>query len=100
MTEDYENWKGDIKGRAAWEKYYAERWGGRNKDIQYEMLEEIGIVFVTSDVAIYKYRGKTTGRIDADGKQLPTLERLWADVYVKKNGQWLCAADFDREIGE
>lgn len=98
-VEDLENWTGSMKGRAAFEKYYTEFWG-RNKDRQYELLDEIGIVFVTPDVAIYKYRDKATGGLDADGKPNPPQKRLNADVYVKKNGKWLTHSWYWRPIEE
>ena len=97
--EDFEGWSGETKGRAAWEEYMS-GFFSRQKDLQYEMVDEIGIVFVTPDVAIYKFREKTTGLLDADGKTLPERKRLRADVYVKKDGKWLAATFFTRPIEE
>ena len=98
-AEGFENWTGTRKGRAAWEKSLSETWG-RQKDQKYELLEEIGLIFVTPNVAIHKYRELTTGLLDADGKPLPPRKRLLAYVYVKKNGQWLAAHFFARRIEE
>ena len=99
LTENFENWEGDRKGRAATEKMLTERFE-RQKDRQAKLLDEIGIIFVTPDVAIFKMRGEFTGMLDADGKPLPPLKRLIAHVYVKKNSRWLRAAWFGRPIEE
>ena len=98
-TEDFEGWTGETKGRAAWEEYMSGSFA-RQKDIQYELVDEIGIVFVAPNVAIYKFRDRTTGRQDADGKPLPPRLRLRADVYVKKDGKWMAATFFARPIEE
>ena len=98
-TEDSENWDGTVKGRAATEKYLSEElFAGQHLHIK--RLEEIGIVFVTPDVAIYKGRTEWTGWVDEDGKSLPPIKSLDATVYVKKSGKWLQAAYFWRPIEE
>jgi hypothetical protein len=63
-------------------------------------LEEIGIIFFTPDVAVYKALMDNTGRVDEDGKPLPQVKWLAAVVMVKRNGQWLQAAWFTRPIEE
>lgn len=63
-------------------------------------LDEIGIVFVTPDVAIYKCRDEVTGGLDADGNPRQPEKRLAAAVYVKKNGKWLWTTWFSRPIQE
>jgi ketosteroid isomerase-like protein len=98
-TDNYESWDGSIKGRAAWEDYLTEFWTD-NKDRQYEIVEDIGIIFVTPDVALYKCRGRTSGVVDENGEPLPPLKRLWANVFLKKNGRWLIEADFSQAIDE
>ena len=75
-------------------------WNGAQPDLQANMTEEIGIVFVTPDVAIHKYRYEITGRVDSDGKPLPPQKYLNARVLVKKNGKWLYTAVFARPIEE
>ena len=65
-----------------------------------KILDEIGIVFVTPDVAIYKFSVEITGSLDAEGKPLPPLKMLYASVCVKKNDKWLRAAVFNRPIEE
>lgn len=99
MDESIEDWDGENKGRAAQEKGISE-WWERQTDIQYKLLDEIGIVFVTPDVAIYKWHDHTTGELDEDGKPLPPSKWLEADVFVKKNDKWLIAAYFEKRIEE
>jgi len=90
-ADDYKTWTGTPIDRAAWEKGFSER----QKD--HLEVEDIGIVFVTPDVAIYKCRDEYTNRLDEDGKPLPPAKSLVAVVYVKRNGQWLRAAVFSRD---
>jgi hypothetical protein len=98
-VEDYESWNGNVKGRAACEKYYGESFAGSRKNFQVELLEEIGLFFVTPDVAIYKARYGFNGVVDDEGKTLPPGKVLYARVYVKKNGKWLGAhGQFTRVI--
>jgi hypothetical protein len=97
--ESIEEWDGSVKGRAAWEKMVAEGLE-RQKDCQNQQLEEIGIVFITPEVAIHKCREETSNYLDADGKPLPPSKRLAARVLVKKNGKWLYTASFSRPIEE
>lgn len=97
--EIIENWDGSDKGRAAFEKTAA-KFLERQKDYHVKPLEEIGIVFVTPDVAIYKVRDEMSGELDAAGKALPPFKMIRARVLVKKNGKWLYAATFSRRIEE
>ena len=98
-VESFENWLGTVKDRAAFEKDRSERFE-RQKNEKRELLNEIGIVFVTPEVAIYKGRMEYAGWVDADGKIAPPGKRLLARVLVKKQGQWLIAATFGRSIEE
>ena len=66
----------------------------RQPNIKSEILEEIGIIFFTPDVAVYKALMDNTGLVDEDGEPLPQVKFLVASVLVKKNGQWLFAAFF------
>jgi len=97
--ENYENWLGTVKGREAFEKQRIEDIA-RYPDVQASFLDEIGIVFVTPDVAIRKTRTEWTGMTDAEGKLLPSRKTLDAQVYVKRNGKWLRTAAFFRPIEE
>jgi uncharacterized protein (TIGR02246 family) len=98
-AEDFEDWEGTVTGRAAMEKLIADHFANM-KDIQYKLLDEIGIVFVTQDVAIFKHTDEVTNSLDADGKPQPPYRRLSARVFVKKNGSWLFATHFYRPIEE
>ena len=97
VDENFENWEGDLKGRAAFEKMLTESFE-RQKSIKAKALDDIGIVFATPNVAIWKGRAEFVGRLDADGKPLPPLRMLVAQVLVKKNSNWLRAARFSRPI--
>lgn len=99
FTEDNENWTGRQKGRAGQEKGFLENFE-RQKDIQWNLLDEISLVFVTPDVAIYKAHSEDIGRVDKERKLLPPRKLLSAWVCVKKNGKWLEAAYFERPIEE
>jgi hypothetical protein len=95
----YENWAGSIKGRAALEKSMAENFKNQ-KAYQYKALDEIGLIFVTPDVAVFKEHGEVSGYVDENGKTLPPSKILWAGIVVKRNGNWLIAAEFETPIEE
>ena len=82
-TEDVENWTGSIRGRAAFEEYHTEFWKHQT-DRGCQHLDDIDIVFLTADVAIYKYRDQITGGFDDDGSPSQPRKRLVAVVFVKK----------------
>jgi ketosteroid isomerase-like protein len=90
-AENVESWNGDVKGRAAMEQYLSNTFANA-KDIHIELTDEIGIVFVTPDVAIHKHNDVLTGSLNADGK------RLSARIFVKKNGNWFQAMYLARPI--
>ena len=94
LIENFENWPGKRKGRKELSEYWASVKG------QGKQLDEIGIIFVTPDVAIFKERVELTGMFDAAGKPLPPRKTLEAWVVVKKNGKWMGAAFFQRTIEE
>ena len=89
---------GKITGEGR-EKYIATVFT-KQKDAKAEITKEIGIVFVTPDVAIYKAHGARIGMVDGDGKAMPPSKGLGAWVLVKKGGKWLFAASFHRPIKE
>ncbi len=99
MDEVNEDWDGSNKGRAAQEKASAE-FMKNQKAYQYKALDEIGLIFVTPDVAIFKEYGEWSGYVDENGKTLPPGKGLYAGVVVKRNGKWLIAAEFTRPITE
>jgi uncharacterized protein (TIGR02246 family) len=94
-----EFWDGTNKGRAKLEEFFTNVFN-RAKNVTLKQLEEIGIVFITPDVAIHKVRRQLTGMVDVEGNQVPDRKEMLARVFVKKNGQWLLAAWFTRPIEE
>jgi ketosteroid isomerase-like protein len=97
--DDFEVWNGSTKGPVEYGKYMSDMWE-RHKNVQYKLLDEIGIIFVTPDVAIYKVQEEVTGELNADGRPQSPRRRLAARVLVKRNGNWLYAASFYRTIEE
>jgi uncharacterized protein (TIGR02246 family) len=93
-----------ILGRTMRDKREAETfWSeafAQSKNAKRQFLEEIDIVFVTPDVAIYKSRYERTGRADANGKALPPNQAIAARVLVKRDDTWLLAASFGQVIVE
>ena len=87
-----ENWDGSYKWTAGAENMVD--LFKRQPNIKSEILEEIGIIFFTPDVAVYKALMDNTGLVDEDGEPLPQVKFLVASVLVKKNDQWLFAAFF------
>jgi uncharacterized protein (TIGR02246 family) len=90
-VEDVQVWRGHISGRAAATKNLAEVFAGPYKNLKVKVENEIGIVFITPDVAIYKAVLAGSGMVDEEGKALPPAKNMYAKVYVKKNGKWLGA---------
>jgi len=95
----FEHWKGIYKGKDGAQKSHEDMFS-RQKDWRIEVVDEIGLVFVTPDAAIYKLRCQTTGIVDGNGNRLPPIKFLQAVVYVKRDNQWLRAATFSRDIEE
>jgi uncharacterized protein (TIGR02246 family) len=90
-VEDAQSWSGEWKGRAACETSFGELFAGSFKNFQVELLEELGIVFVTPDVAIYSARYGYSGVTNEAGETSPPAKTRYARVYVKKNGTWMGA---------
>lgn len=61
---------------------------------------EIGISFVTPDVAIQKSRREVRGQIGPDGKPLPLQKQLFLRIFVKKNGKWLLRGFFPMPVAD
>ena len=99
MDEGFENWQGNHKGREVNVEAFLAGLKSQ-KNMEYKRFDEIGIVFVTPDVAIYKAHWKFSGMIDADGNALPPDTALGASVMVKRGGKWLLAAHFARAADE
>jgi uncharacterized protein (TIGR02246 family) len=100
-VENSENWEGTRKGKVACEKAFEEYFAGSLKNFEVKLLDEVGIVFVAPDVAIYKARYAYSGTLDDEGKASPPGKTMYARVYVKKDGKWLGAhGQFNRPIEE
>jgi hypothetical protein len=97
VVEDHESWSG-VKGRASLIRRTAALFENQWKDIVIEQLEEIGIIFVTPDVAIFKSRQRYIGTLDEAGGVIPPMDVLFAEVYLKRNGRWLAHSWFWRPI--
>ena len=102
LIEDYETWsgRGELKAR---EKNFTELWKWQ-KSAMYKVVEELGISFISPDVALYRARYERTGQIEKDGTPIPRNE--WQGVWIlaKKGGKWLgkwlIAAWYTRPIEE
>jgi len=70
------------------------------ENVKYSVVEELGITFISPDVALYKARCETTGEIEKDGTPIPRNE--WQGVWIlaKKGGNWLIPAWYTRPIEE
>jgi uncharacterized protein (TIGR02246 family) len=89
--ENFEDYSGTLKGREANEKRWMPIFETRFKNVQYKPIEEIGIQFITPDVAIYKDSYDFTGALDKDGNTLPSSKWSNAHVLVKKDSKWMYA---------
>ena len=90
---------GTSRSRAEAQKGYTEYFE-KNKTIHYEQIEEIGIDFATSEVAILRIKGEYTGGIGADGKPQQPRKTMGAVVMVKKAGEWLVKAVLEVPVEE
>ncbi len=97
-AEEYEVWE-ESRDRATHKSRHEEAFEGQD-DARYEIEEEIGLVFLTSDVAIRKTRTVASGLLDEDGKPLPPQRALAARVFVKKDGKWSVAATLTTPVAE
>ena len=95
LDENLETWEGSVKGRAAFIKRFEEY-----PDMSVKFLDEIGIVFLTPDVAVHKFTEENSGWTDDDGNALPPQKGRRAYVYIRKNGKWLRGAMFWRPTEE
>jgi hypothetical protein len=99
MADDFENWLGTDKGRDINVKAGLEELKSQ-PSVQYRRSGELGVVFLSSDVALYKAYWEFSGMVDVAGSPLPTMKLLGACVMVKRDGKWLMAAFFSRPAGK
>jgi hypothetical protein len=61
----------------SWTNYF-----GNNENVQMKQYEEVGIHFITPDVAVYKARFEIGGRVDSNGESIPPSKHggLWVLV--------------------
>jgi uncharacterized protein (TIGR02246 family) len=101
MDETSVPWESRAKGSRERQEQYFTEYFAIQKNVNSKITEEVGIVFVTPDVAIYKAYADVTGIVDDDGKAMPLAAKvLGAWVAVKKGGNWLMAAYFGRPVEE
>jgi len=99
MADDFENWLGTDQGRDVNVK--AGMAGLKSQpNVQYQRSGELGVVFITPDVALYKAYWEFSGMVDGEGKPIPPLKILGACVMVKRDGKWLMVAFFSRPAGK
>jgi hypothetical protein len=95
MADDFENWLGTDKGRDINVKISLE--GLKSQpNVQYKRSGELGVVFLSADVALYKAYWEFSGMVDDAGSPLPPIKLLGACVMVQREGKWLMAAFFSR----
>ncbi len=99
FSKDWENWEGTWKGSATLEKEMAAVHERQPKH-ERKLLDEIGIVFISPSVAIYRGHVESINWIDENGKTLPTAKQRFARVFRKENGKWLAVASFRTRVDE
>jgi hypothetical protein len=98
--ESEESWEGTIKHGEDDSKILEAGFAGPFKNVRSKLLKEIGVVFVTPEVAIYKGVYEFGGILDKEGNEVPATKNLYARVYVKRDGKWLGAGYFFRPMEE
>lgn len=93
LAEDFETWDG-IKGPEA----VSQAWAAE-KD-RYRQIEELGIRFLTDDVAIFRERGEAWDVADTDQQAPDTTQFIETWVLVKRNSRWLPTAFFYYPLDE
>ena len=94
VAESFVPWDGGEIGTEGYEQDLKD-----SNNVQYS-YEEIGIVFVTPDVAVFREEGGFSGRVDSDGKPLPTQKGIANRLLVRKDGKWKLASFFWGTIEE
>lgn len=98
MTDDpFFMLEGVFKGRENLETLWVNlfRLWGTQKVVA---LEDMGIDFLTPDVAIWRGTSKFINRTDNEGNPLPPEKVVGANIYIKKEGRWLRAGAFVKPI--
>jgi hypothetical protein len=100
VDENFQNWTGTTKGKESHEKEWEDRLAQRSKDSKTALVKDVGIDFITPDIAVYSFYTETTGLVDEEGKVQPPLKGRNGRLYVRKDGQWLLRKTFWRRVEE
>jgi hypothetical protein len=98
--ESEESWDGTIEHGEEDLEVLEAGFAGPFKNVRGKLLKQIGVVFVTPEVAIYKGVYEFGGIIDGEGNEVQVTKNLYARVYVKRDGRWLGAGYFFRPMEE
>jgi uncharacterized protein (TIGR02246 family) len=93
--ENLDTWEMGKAGRQAVEEWILEMVPNASAGTAKE-AGEIGISFITPDVAIQKSRRELTGVVGEEGKAGPPEKQLFLRIFVKKEGRWLLRGFFAR----
>ena len=99
IDDNWQNFTGERKGKASYGKWMTE-WFEQNADRHLAVAKEIGIEFITSDVALYTYYQEVTGLVDDDGNAQPASKGLSGWLFARKGGQWKMRKWFWRPVEE
>jgi uncharacterized protein (TIGR02246 family) len=95
MDPSFVNWPGDVRG-ADEERRFIAAYFGRQRGTQYQQLDEIGLVLLTPEVALYRTYGEVRNAVDTNGQVQPPSRILEAWLFRKRGDNWRVAAYFTR----
>ena len=96
LEEHYIDFTGTISHEEALKRY--DEAFANYRDVHVELVKEIGIDFLKPDVAIQRRVTRMSASSGPDGKPVPPSYGLRASVLMKKNGKWVLAANFERDM--
>jgi hypothetical protein len=96
ITMEYNVWSGRKKHQDREESL--KKYWQIQKNVNYRLVKENTINFITPEVTVYNARFESSGQVDKDGATIPTDE--WQGVWIltKKDGKWLISAWFSRSV--
>jgi ketosteroid isomerase-like protein len=86
-----------AEGSEAIERMFADFFED-NETMKLNPLEDMGVHFLTPNVAVFMGRYEFLDMVDAEGKPLPPQEFIGVNHYVKRNGQWKRASAYLRYL--